>query len=44
MTLGFELIRGVGLGIEFPGEGIRMVLTLAILRIFLADEGAFKDE
>jgi hypothetical protein len=43
MTLGLELIRGVGLGIEFPGDGIHMVLTLAILRIFLADEEAFDE-
>jgi hypothetical protein len=44
MALGLELIRGVGLGIEFPGDGFHVVITLLILRVFLADEEVLKDE
>jgi hypothetical protein len=43
MTLGFELIRGVGMGLEFPGDGIHVVLTLFILRVFLADSEVFDE-
>jgi hypothetical protein len=38
MNILLDFIRGVGLSLEFPGDGIHCAITLLIVRILFVDD------
>jgi hypothetical protein len=38
MNIGVEFVRGMSLGIEFPGEGLFVIVHLGPLRLFLMND------